>query len=109
CALTIFAVSGCESLLEVSLPADLTEEQSLQPEMMDLMVTSAIADFECAYAEWTAAVAGLEDTFWESTGWWTRAYAESQLPDGPGVADCGTIETSAQYFMQFQTARYLAE
>jgi starch-binding outer membrane protein, SusD/RagB family len=109
CAVAVFALSGCETLLDVSLPADLTEEQLLQPEMMDLMVTSAIADFECAYSEWTAAVAGFEDTFWESTGWWTRAYSEYQLPDGPGVADCGTIETSAQYFMQFQTARYLAE
>lgn len=108
-ALGLLGLGGCGDILEVTLPADLTEEQLLQPEMMDLMVTSAIADFECAYAEWTAAVAGFEDTFWESTGWWTRAYAEYQIPDGPGVADCGTIETSAQFFMQFHTSRYLGQ
>lgn len=109
CALSLLGAAGCGDILAVSLPADLTEEQLLNPEMMDLMVTSAVADFECAYSEWTAAVAGFEDTFWESTGWWTRAYAEYQIPDGPGVLDCGTIETSAQFFMQFHTARYLAE
>jgi hypothetical protein len=100
---------GCTDILAVDLPGEMTETDLLQPSMMNLLVTSAIADFECSYSEWTASIGGLEDTFWESTGWFTRQWAEYQIDAGPGTLGCGTIDTSAQFYMQFQTSRLMAE
>jgi hypothetical protein len=107
-AVCVATLGACDGILDVDLPGEITEQDLFQPEMAELLVTSAIADFECSFAEFVASIGGLEDVFWESTGWFTRAWAEYRITS-PAVGDCGTSDTAAQFFVQFQTSRYMAE
>ena len=105
-------MSGCGDLLEVDLPGELTEEGLIRPEMSRPMVFSAIADFECAYAEFTFSIAGLEDAMWESTGWFAKNWSEYRVFPNTGAVDsepCGESDTAAGFFESFQSARFQAE
>lgn len=105
-------LSGCGDLLEVELPGSITEDGLLDPALAETLVLSAVADFECAYSDFTAAMGGLEDAFWESTGWWTRAFAEYNVFPTTGAVNttpCGTSNTAVGFFSSFQSARFQAE
>lgn len=106
------ALSGCGDLLDVELPGSLTQEGLVTPELAETLVRSAVADYECAYSEFAAAVAGLEDVFWESTGWWTRAWAEYNVFPTTGAVNttpCGEINTATGFFVNFQSSRFQSE
>lgn len=106
------SAAACEGILDVELPGELTEADLIRPDMAPVMVNSAIADFECAFSEFVASIAGLEDVFWESTGWFTRAWAEYQVQAttaGVNTLRCGTSDTSSGFFQSFQSARFQAE
>ena len=45
------ALAGCDSLLEVEVPGDLTEEALQSPSMANLLVVSTQNDWECALAD----------------------------------------------------------
>ncbi|MCA9738781.1 MAG: RagB/SusD family nutrient uptake outer membrane protein [Gemmatimonadetes bacterium] len=108
----VLASGACDTLLDVELPGSLTEQDLLTPSLAETLVLSAVADYECAYAEFAASVAGLEDVFWESTGWFTRAWAEYTVSSQNGALDttpCGEIDTTSGFFTSFQSARFQAE
>jgi hypothetical protein len=46
-------MSACEGLLEVDLPGSLTEEALLDPGLSETLVTSAVAEFECGFVDYT--------------------------------------------------------
>lgn len=109
---TVAALAGCDGILDVELPGQLTEVDLLRPEMASTMVNSAIADYECGFSEFVASIGGLEDTFWESTGWFTRAWAEYQVQATTASVNtlaCGTSDTSSGFFQSFQASRFQAE
>jgi len=111
-AFSVGFAAGCDSLLEVDLPGAVTEDDLLQPELAETAVLSAMADFECAYAEFSAAIGGLEDAFWESTGWFTRAWSEYRVDRTTGAVDtqeCGVSDVAAGFYVNFQAARFQAE
>jgi starch-binding outer membrane protein, SusD/RagB family len=111
-AVAVVALAGCDGILDVELPGQLTEEDLLRPEMAPMMVNSAIADYECGFSEFVASIGGLEDTFWESTGWFTRAWAEYQVQATTASVNtlaCGTSDTSSGFFQAFQASRFQAE
>ena len=111
-AVTALALAGCDGILDVELPGQLTEDDLLRPDMAPMMVNSAVADYECAFSEFVAAIGGLEDTYWESTGWFTRAWAEYQVQATTAAVNtlaCGTSDTSAGFFQNFQASRFQAE
>lgn len=104
--------AGCDSLLEVDLPGAVTEEGLLQPALAETAVLSAMADFECAFSEFSASLGGLEDSFWESTGWFTRAWSEYRVDRSTGAVNttpCGVFDTGAGFYINFQAARFQAE
>ncbi len=70
----VLAAAGCGSLLEVDAPSQVPSEQALRPENAELLMNSAIGNFECAFGG-TIAQAGLlgdeasnasfGNTFWQ--------------------------------------------
>jgi hypothetical protein len=61
-------MTACDSLLEVELPGDVTEDALDNPELADILVNSVIADFECAYNNYNFASAVHSDEMWHSSG-----------------------------------------
>lgn len=60
--------AGCEDILEVDLPGDVTEEDLNTPGLADILVNSVIADFECAYNNYNFGSSGHSDEMWHSSG-----------------------------------------
>lgn len=105
--LLIGALAGCENVLEVELPGNMTETALLQPQSAVTMVNSAMGDFECSFSMFTALTASMEDTWWRATGYWGN-YAEYRA-DRPGTAECATADTNTGWATGFQKARFMAE
>jgi len=105
--LAVVGLGACDSLLEVDLPGQMTEEDVLQPELAPTLVNSAIADFECAYSMMTVLTAAMEDTWWRGTGYW-GGWAEYRT-NRPSTAACGVEDTGTGWYQALQTSRFLAE
>jgi len=106
-AASVLFLGGCDSLLEVELPGNLTEADLLQPSSAVTIVNSAIADFECAYSMFTVLTASMEDAWWRATGYW-GGWAEYRT-DRPSTEECGTSDINVGWATGLQKARYLAE
>lgn len=105
-------LGACGDLLQVELPGSLTEADLLTPEMSRAMTFSAVADFECAFSEFAATIGGVEDAYWETTGWFAKAWSEYQVTEQTGAVNttpCGNSDTAAGFFVSFQAARFQAE
>lgn len=105
-------LGACGDLLDVDLPGSLTEEDLLTPEMSRAMTLSAVADFECAYSEFAATIGGVEDAYWETTGWFPKAWSEYRVTEQTGAVNttpCGNSDVAAGFFVSFQSARFQAE
>lgn len=61
-------LAGCDSLLDVELPGEVPEESLDDPELAGEMVNGAVADFECAYNNYTFGSAAHSDEFIPSSG-----------------------------------------
>jgi hypothetical protein len=108
-ALAVLA-AGCESLLEVELPGQATEDGTFQPGQARLLVNSAIADIECAYSDFTAFEgAGFDDATSRTVGWWGGRFERPPTP-GTGSTCAGAQEnTSGNWFIPFHKGRWMAE
>lgn len=61
-------LTGCEDLLEVELPGVVDESALDDPAISGLLVNSAVADFECAYNNYTFGSSAFSDEMWHSSG-----------------------------------------
>lgn len=61
-------LAGCDSLLDVELPGRVPEDSLQNPELADAMVSGAVADFECAYNNYTFGSAAHSDEFIPASG-----------------------------------------
>jgi hypothetical protein len=61
-------LTACDDLLEVKLPGNVTEGALDDPALVDILVNSVIADFECAYNNYTFGSAAHSDEMWQSSG-----------------------------------------
>jgi len=101
-------LGACESLLEVSLPGNLTEDDLFQPASAEILVNSAIADFECAFSMYTAIVSGSEDSTWKTSGYFGDMTEYQTLR--PGGAGCTqNTDVGTNWFAGFQKSRLLSE
>jgi hypothetical protein len=64
----VSGLTACDSLLEVELPGDVTEEGLDDPALAQILVNSVIADFECAYNNYTFGSSAHSDEMWHSSG-----------------------------------------
>jgi hypothetical protein len=61
-------LTACDGLLDVELPGDVTEDALDDPALAEILVNSVVADFECAYNNYTFASATHSDEMWHSSG-----------------------------------------
>jgi hypothetical protein len=57
---------GCDSLLDVEAPTQVPEETIQDPASADLLMTSVVADFDCAFGEYIAAAGLMGDELVDS-------------------------------------------
>ena len=104
---TILAIGACDSLLDVEVPGNLTEEDLFTPASAAIIVNSVIADFECSYSMMSAVNSGMEDATWSTSGYWRQE--TDYLNERPGGGACaGNSDTSTSWFTSFQSSRFIA-
>ncbi|MGH7554202.1 MAG: hypothetical protein ACREMQ_14440 [Longimicrobiales bacterium] len=90
-ALSIAVTSGCDSLLEVDVPGQVSDDALNNPGLAAILVNGAIADFECAYTVYIARTGLLTDEFITSAGWRAINEVAARLV---GLADGGSCITN---------------
>ncbi len=115
--LTLLALSvgstGCDSLLEVSLPGQLETAIIETPDNAGLLAGAAVAEFECAFAKYIAASSLIGNEFTVSvltTHWW--GFDQRQLPDqssGPTWASATCDNPEPGIYTSLSVARYLGD
>ncbi|MGH7475239.1 MAG: hypothetical protein ACRELD_03035 [Longimicrobiales bacterium] len=109
--LTLGGLTGCENLLEVDLPGVVEAGRLDDPEMASLLVNSAIADFECAYNNYTFGASAYSDETWHSGGdqvgreWGMRVINADHQNFAQGRCE----DKSFGQYTVIQTARVAAE
>ncbi|MGD2046266.1 MAG: hypothetical protein PVJ80_16060 [Gemmatimonadota bacterium] len=107
-AATVVGLSACDSLLEVELPGNLTEDDLYQPQSAEILINSAIADFECSFSMYTATMSGAEDATWKTSGYFTVSTEyQTTRPGGGSCTENSDVGTN--WFQGFQKSRLLAE
>lgn len=104
-------LAGCDALLEVELPTRVPAEALDDPAMAAVLVGGAVADFECAYANYVAATALLTDEliisteFIAPTSWDLR----SITADNGNLGTAGCNSFGFGLFQPLSTARFQAD
>src|SRR5690606_5830928 len=100
-------IAGCDSILQVELPGQVTEDALFEPGQAPILVNSAVSLFECGFSDFVASdAAGYEDVLTRDTGWWGGRHEYSPYPP---TADCNTGDTSVGWWTPLQSARYVGE
>ena len=106
-----WVLAACDSLLEVELPTRVPAEALDDPAMAAVLVGGAVADFECAYANYVAATGLLTDEliisteFIAPTSWDLRAIT----PDNGNLGTAGCNAFGFGLFQPLSTARFQAD
>jgi hypothetical protein len=106
--------SACSELLEVDLPARVPSSALEDPARANLLVQSAIADFECAYSNYVDGTAMITDEMYTSglgtTAEWDRRALNASNETWAAV--CGA-QSIGPYFIAIYTplsiARFTAD
>jgi hypothetical protein len=93
-AALVLALGACDSLLEVDLPAAVTEDAVNDASIAPILLNSIMGQFECAYNNFTFDASGMEDNYQMVTG---VAGNYSQYTATPGGGGCGTAAYSQSY------------
>ena len=109
--LTVTALTGCDSLLEVELPTRVPASTLDDPSLAGVLVSGAIADFECALANYVPATALLTDELIDATGWIAVTTWDQRrvLPDNANLGTSGCTTLGYGIYTPIQTARFQAE
>ena len=111
CLALTMGLGGCDGLLDVQIPGDVPAEALDDPALADVLVQSAVGDFNCALNNYAGATAALTDEFIGAAGWadytdWdTRKITASDNDLGSG----GCTNFGFGVYTPLQTARVQAE
>jgi len=64
-----FSMSGCDSLLDVSIPGEVDAADLGNPALARSLMVAAVGQFECAYNAYINGVSILSEEHWVSSGW----------------------------------------
>src|SRR5690606_35098737 len=105
--ISILVLSGCDGLLDVSLPGQLTTDDVFQQGMVETVIEGAVASFECGFSTLSAQYgSGAESVWWRATGFYGQA-AEFNAPRAGAGDDCGATNTTVgNWYMPYQAARH---
>ena len=102
-ALPLSALTACDSLLEVDLPAQLTEDVLVDPAGVDAQINAVIGIFECGYSAWTLIASGMADVWDPLNGVIQQVSRYNPRPNTGDCDDGGNNDWS--YYDQFTTSR----
>lgn len=94
--------AGCDSLLEVDLPAAVTSDALNNASAAPILVNAVMAQFECGYSSFLMDASGMEDNFQMVTG---VAGNYSQYSNTAGGGQCDTDAYSQEWIDPFLIAR----
>lgn len=98
---------ACDSLLEVDLPSQLTDEALDDPASAETQVTSAIAHFECGYSTWAYFIAGDEDSM-DPQGAVYYASGAHVFQTGTETGNCDANAQSTGHYTEWVVSRKMA-
>jgi hypothetical protein len=109
-ALALLPLAACKDILSVELPTRVPDAALNDPALASVLVQGAVADFECALANYTAATGLLTDELIDATGWIAVTMWDQRriFPDNTnlGSANCTTLGYGV--YTPLQTARFQA-
>jgi starch-binding outer membrane protein, SusD/RagB family len=109
-ALMLLPISACKDILSVDLPTRVPDAALGDPALASVLVQGAIADFECALANYTTATGLLTDELIDATGWIAVTMWDQRriFPDNGnlGTSNCTTLGYGV--YTPLQTARFQA-
>ena len=116
-AALVFAVvlsvlaSGCSGLLDVDLPGVVEAKTLDDPGISALLVESAIADFECAYTNYSAGSSAMSDEWWHTSGGQVyREWGGRQInAQNDNYVRAGCDEGGFGQYVVIHTARFQAK
>jgi len=101
------ALGACDSILEVDLPGQVTEDALYTPGQAPILVNSVASLFECGYSDFVASDgAGYEDAMTRDTGWWGGRH---EFDPEPPTGECNTQDTGVGWWTPLQAARLVGE
>ncbi len=108
--LALTGITSCDSLLEVDLPGQVVADDLDNPAIANTLVLSAIADFECAFANYSAGTALYTDEVDGASGWnnITVWDTRDRRADNTGFFGC-TVGNGYGIYRTLQTARFQAQ
>ena len=98
---------ACDSLLEVDLPSQLTDEALDDPTSAATQVSSAIAHFECGYSTYTYFIAGDEDSM-DPQGGVYYASGAHRFPAGTQTGNCDSNAQGTGHYTEWVVSRKMA-
>lgn len=103
--------SGCSDLLEVDLPGVVEAKTLDDPGISPLLVESAIADFECAYTNYSAGSSAMSDEWWHTSGGQVyREWGGRQInAQNDNYVRAGCDEGGFGQYVVIHTARFQAK
>ncbi len=106
----VAALQACDSLLEVDLPGQVPEEALDDSGLANTLVTGVIADFECAYNNYTFGSSAHSDEYLPSSGNFVqRTWSTRQISASDNYVT-GTCEGNGfGLWTTLHTARFQAE
>lgn len=100
---------ACEDLLQVDLPTKVAAENLESPTVAEVLVNSAIGEFECAFSQYVAASGQLTDELRHSSGWLVMTeWDHRKIGQDRDVRVCNTA-FGYGVFTPMQKARVSAE
>ena len=105
-------LAGCGGLLDVTNPNSVQEDDLANPALAQALVTSALGQFECAYASYVASTGVLAGEYVNASGWldingW--GWRGVELYQITGGCPTNRDATGLGAYTPLQQARYLAE
>lgn len=107
-ALSVGMGAGCDSLLEVDLPSQLTDDALDDPAGAVDQVNSFIAHFECGYSTFAYWIAGAEDAM-DPQGAVYYASGAHLFDTTPDSGGCDQNAQDTSFYTQFTVTREMAE
>jgi starch-binding outer membrane protein, SusD/RagB family len=110
----VVGLSSCDGLLDVDLPGRLPAEELGDPQMVDLLVASVQADFECAYGAFAAWTGLFTDEWMSASSFGPGPEAidrqEALVRDmGTTVCSSSPVANQPGYYQHVQVARAQGE
>lgn len=102
--------AACDNLLQVEVPSDVEAESLNNPAMVEVLVSGVIADFECAFANYTFLGGTVSDEIMNAgVAAAYNNYDRRQFTAAEGSFSTGSCASGTGLYTPLATARWFAD